>query len=30
LLDRKVVRLVDDALVTPDLETLSACLDAPG
>ncbi len=30
LLDRKVVRLVDDMLVTPDLETLSSCLDLPG
>jgi CRP-like cAMP-binding protein len=27
LLDRKVVRVVDDALVAPDLEALSACLD---
>lgn len=30
LLDRKLVRLVDDQLVTPDLDTLSSCLDAPG
>jgi CRP-like cAMP-binding protein len=27
LLDRKLVRLVDDTLVIPDLEALSACLD---
>jgi len=30
LLDQKVVRLVDDMLVARDVETLSACLDAPG
>jgi CRP-like cAMP-binding protein len=29
LLDRKVVRLVDDELLAPDLEALSSCLDAP-
>ncbi|MCG8588705.1 MAG: Crp/Fnr family transcriptional regulator [Proteobacteria bacterium] len=29
LLDRKLVRLVDDVLVAPDLDTLSSCLDAP-
>jgi CRP-like cAMP-binding protein len=29
LLDRKLVRLVDDCLYTRDLESLSACLDAP-
>lgn len=28
LLERKLVRLVDDVLVIPDLEALSACLDA--
>jgi CRP-like cAMP-binding protein len=28
LLDRKLVRLVDDTLLAPDLEALSACLDA--
>lgn len=27
LLDRKLLQLVDDALVVPDLETLSGCLD---
>ncbi len=27
LLDRKLVRLIDDILVIPDLEALSACLD---
>jgi CRP-like cAMP-binding protein len=27
LLDRKLVRLIDDVLVIPDLEALSACLD---
>ena len=29
LLDRKLVRLVDDVLIAPDAETLSGCLDAP-
>ena len=29
LLDEKRVRLVDDVLIAPDVETLSACLDAP-
>ncbi len=29
LLDQKLVRLVDDVLVTPDVDKLSACLDAP-
>ncbi len=29
LLDQKLVRLVDDVLMTPDVEVLSACLDAP-
>lgn len=29
LLDRKVVRLVDDELVASDLDALSSCLDAP-
>jgi CRP/FNR family cyclic AMP-dependent transcriptional regulator len=29
LLDRKLVRLVDDELVTQDVEALSAALDAP-
>lgn len=29
LLDRKVVRIVDGGLLTPDLETLSSSLDAP-
>jgi len=29
LLDRKLVHLVDDTLLAPDLEALSACLDAP-
>ena len=28
LFDRKVLRLVDDALETDDLESVSACLDA--
>lgn len=28
LFDRKLVRLVDDALITPDLDALNACLDA--
>jgi hypothetical protein len=27
LLERRLVRLVDDSLVIPDLEALSACLD---
>jgi CRP-like cAMP-binding protein len=30
LLDRKLVRLVDDVLVAPDVDSLSACLDTPG
>ena len=30
LLDQKLVKLVDDVLTTPDVERLSACLDAPG
>ena len=29
LLDRKLVQLVDDCLIAPDLEGLSGCLDAP-
>ena len=29
LLERKLVRLVDDCLYTPDLDSLSSCLDAP-
>ena len=29
LFDRKLVHLVDDTLLAPDLEALSACLDAP-
>lgn len=29
LLDRKLVRLVDDVLIAPDVETLSGCMDAP-
>jgi CRP-like cAMP-binding protein len=29
LLDRKLVQLVDDCLVAPDLDDLSGCLDAP-
>lgn len=29
LLDQKLIRLVDDVLTTPDVERLSACLDAP-
>jgi CRP-like cAMP-binding protein len=29
LLDQKLVRLVDDVLVARDVESLSACLDAP-
>lgn len=29
LLDQKLVRLVDDVLTTPDVDRLSACLDAP-
>jgi len=29
LLDRKLVRLVDDVLIAPDIETLSGCLDSP-
>jgi CRP-like cAMP-binding protein len=29
LLDRKLVHLVEDTLLAPDLEALSACLDAP-
>ncbi len=29
LIDRKVIRLVDDVLMAPDVELLSACLDAP-
>lgn len=29
LLDRKLVRLVDDQLITPDVDVLSSCLDAP-
>lgn len=29
LLDQKLVRLVDDVLMTADVERLSACLDAP-
>ena len=29
LLDQKLVRLVDDVLVTPDVDRLSSCLDAP-
>ena len=30
LFDRKLIQLVDDCLVVPDLEGLSGCLDAPG
>jgi hypothetical protein len=30
LLDRKLVQLVDDCLVAPDLDGLSGCLDAAG
>jgi CRP-like cAMP-binding protein len=30
LLDQKLVRLVDDALVARDVESLSSCLDTPG
>ena len=29
LLDQNLVRLVDDVLTTPDVDLLSACLDAP-
>jgi CRP/FNR family cyclic AMP-dependent transcriptional regulator len=29
LLDERLVRLVDDVLMAPDVERLSACLDAP-
>lgn len=29
LLDRKLVRLVDDVLVTSDVDSLASCLDAP-
>jgi CRP-like cAMP-binding protein len=29
LIDRKLVRLVDDCLYTSDLDSLSACIDAP-
>ena len=29
LLDQKLVRLVDDVLMTPDVDRLSSCLDAP-
>jgi CRP/FNR family cyclic AMP-dependent transcriptional regulator len=29
LLDRKLIQLVDDCLIAPDLEGLSGCLDAP-
>ncbi len=29
LLDQKLIRFVDDVLVTPDVDRLSACLDAP-
>jgi CRP/FNR family cyclic AMP-dependent transcriptional regulator len=29
LLDQKLVRLVDDVLITPDVDALSAALDAP-
>ena len=29
LIDRKVIRLVDDVLMASDVERLSACLDAP-
>ncbi len=29
LLDQKLVRLVDDVLLAPDVETLSSCLDSP-
>ena len=28
LFDRRLIRLVDDALITPDLDALNACLDA--
>ena len=30
LFDRKLIQLVDDCLIVPDLEGLSGCLDAPG
>ncbi len=30
LLDRRLVRLVDDVLVTEDMETLSSCLESSG
>ena len=29
LLDRKLLQLVDDCLIAPDLDGLSGCLDAP-
>jgi CRP-like cAMP-binding protein len=29
LLDRKLIQLVDDCLIVPDLDGLSGCLDAP-
>ena len=29
LLDRKLLQLVDDCLIAPDLDNLSGCLDAP-
>jgi CRP-like cAMP-binding protein len=29
LLDRKLLQLVDDCLIAPDLDSLSGCLDAP-
>lgn len=29
LLDRKLIQLVDDCLIAPDLDGLSGCLDAP-
>ena len=30
LLDQKLIRLVDDVIVTSDLDSLSSCLDATG
>ena len=30
LMERRLLRLVDDVLVAPDLDTLATCLDAPG
>ena len=30
LFDRKLVRLVDDSLIAPDVSAVAACLEAPG